>query len=182
MGAEAGLAGRVVAVTGANGGIGKYTALGLARLGAHVVLICRTPQRAEAAQLFVRKALASASTSVLACDLTSVNDVRRLAATLAQSHPALSVLVNNAGLIAPRRILSVDGFESTLAVNHLAPFVLSTSLLDVLRANAPARVVNVNSDSHLEARLDLDDLNGERRFWPPRAYGQSKLANMLFTA
>jgi NAD(P)-dependent dehydrogenase (short-subunit alcohol dehydrogenase family) len=182
MGGESSLAGRVVAVTGANGGIGSYTALGLARLGAHVVLICRTRERAEAAQRFVHGAMSSAGTSVLAADLSSMDVVRGLAKALADNHPRLSVLVNNAGLIAGRRILTVDGFESTLAVNHLAPFLLSTSLLDVLRANAPARIVNVNSDSHLSAQLDLDDLNGERRFWPPRAYGQSKLANMLFTA
>jgi NAD(P)-dependent dehydrogenase (short-subunit alcohol dehydrogenase family) len=181
MDLESSLAGRVVAVTGANGGIGKHIALGLAQRGAHVVLIGRTLERAEAAQRFVRAAVPGAVTSLLAADLSSVNDVRGLARTLALEHPKLSVLVNNAGLIAPRRILTVDGFESTLAVNHLAPFLLSTSLLDALRANAPARIVNVNSDAHLEAHLDLDDLSGAKRFWPPRAYGQSKLANMLFT-
>jgi retinol dehydrogenase 12 len=175
------LAGRVVAVTGANGGIGRYTALGLAQRGAHVVLICRTRERAEAAQAFVREAVPGTSTSTLAADLSSMDAVRGLAKALAAGHPRLSVLVNNAGLIAPRRTLTADGFEMTLAVNHLAPFLLSTSLLDLLRANAPARIVNVNSDSHLSARLDLEDLSGERAFWPPRAYGQSKLANMLFT-
>lgn len=181
MDQESSLAGRVVAVTGANGGIGKHVALGLAKRGAHVVLIGRTLERGEGAQRFVREAAPGASTSVIAADLSSMNDVRHLARSLADGYPKLSVLINNAGLIAPRRILTVDGFESTLAVNHLAPFLLSTSLLDVLRANAPARIVNVNSDSHLEAQLDLDDLGGARRFWPPRAYGQSKLANMLFT-
>jgi retinol dehydrogenase 12 len=175
------LTGRVVAVTGANGGIGRHTALGLARRGAHVVLICRTRERAEAAQAFVREAVPKANTSTLAAELSSMREVRGLAKALAAGHPRLSILINNAGMIAPRRILTVDGFESTLAVNHLAPFLLSTSLLDVLRANAPARIINVNSDSHLSAHLDLEDLSGARGHWPPRAYGQSKLANMLFT-
>ena len=173
-------AGRVVAITGANGGIGRHTALGLARLGAHVVLICRTQERAETAQRFVLDGMPGATTSVLTADLSRMDAVRALAKALAGEHPQLSVLVNNAGMIAPRRILTADGFELTLAVNHLAPFVLSTALLDLLRRNAPARIVNVNSDSHLRAHLDIDDLNGAHRFWPPRAYGQSKLANMLF--
>lgn len=179
---ESSLAGRVIAVTGANGGIGRHIALGLARRGAHVVLIGRTLERAEAAQRFVRETSSNASTSVLAANLSSMSEVRGLARNLVDRHPRLSVLINNAGLIARRRIVTVDGFESTLAVNHLAPFLLSTMLLDTLRTNAPARIVNVNSDAHLEAHLDLDDLGGAQRFWPPRAYGQSKLANMLFTA
>jgi retinol dehydrogenase 12 len=176
------LKGRAVAITGANGGIGRHVALGVARQGAHVVLICRTRERAEDAQAFVCRAVSNASTSIHIADLSRMQEVRDLARALAQDHPTLSVLINNAGMIAPRRIVTVDGFESTFAVNHLAPFVLSLTLLDLLRANAPARIVNVNSDSHLGATLDFDDLGGENRFWPPRAYGQSKLANMLFTA
>jgi len=180
--AEWSLAGRVVAVTGANGGIGKHVAAEIARMGAHVVLICRTMERAHEAQAFVRATAPAARTSILAADLSSMKEVRGVAHALTQNHPTLSVLINNAGSIAPRRIVTADGFESTFAVNHLAPFLLSVSLLDLLRVNAPARIVNVNSDSHLGAPLQFDDLGGERGFWPPRAYEQSKLANMLFTA
>jgi len=176
------LSGRVVAITGANGGIGRHIALAAARMGAHVVLICRTRERGRAAQAFVNNAAPGATASVLVADLSSMRAVRALASALMREHPSLSVLVNNAGIIAGRHALTSEGIESTLAVNHLTPFLLSTSLLEVLRANAPARIVNVNSDSHLGAALDLDDLNRRRGFWPPRAYGQSKLANMLFTA
>ncbi len=175
------MSGRVVAITGANGGIGKYTALRLAEQGAHVVLIARTRERAEEAQAFVTRALPAARTDIAFADLSSLEEVRGLAQTLARSFPTLSVLVNNAGLIAPRRFITKDGFELTFAVNHLAPFVLSQALLPVLSANAPARIVNVNSDAHLSAVIDFANLNAEHSFWPPTAYERSKLANMLFT-
>jgi NAD(P)-dependent dehydrogenase (short-subunit alcohol dehydrogenase family) len=173
--------GRTVAVTGANGGIGSHTALGLAKLGAHVVLVCRSQQRADKATAFVRAGAPGAQVSSLAGDLSRLADIRRVARDLGAAHPRLSVLVNNAGVICRRRVITEDGFELTWAVNHVAPFVLSTELLDVLRANAPARIVNVNSDSHLHGTIDFDDLNAERGFWPPRAYERSKLANVLFT-
>src|ERR1017187_5221326 len=175
------MSGRVVAITGANGGIGRITALRLAEQGAQVVLIARTPERAEEAQAFVKQALPAARTEIAFADLSSLEEVRGLAHTLARLFPGLNVLINNAGLIAPRRILTKDGFELTLAVNHLAPFVLSQALLPVLSANAPARIVNVNSDSHLAGKIAFENLNAERSFWPPTAYEQSKLANMLFT-
>ncbi|MBV8222101.1 MAG: SDR family NAD(P)-dependent oxidoreductase, partial [Candidatus Eremiobacteraeota bacterium] len=95
--------------------------------------------------------------------------------------PDLRVLINNAGVVTSRRTMTREGHELSNAVNHLAPFVLSNALLDLLKANAPARIVNVNSESHLSAALDFGDLDGEKQSFPPNRYGQSKLANMLFT-
>jgi len=175
------LEGTTVAVTGSNSGIGLYTVLGLARLGARVVMICRSRERGESAQAWIAQRLPGARTTLLVADLSDMAQVRRLCADLPRVAPDLRVLVNNAGLITTRRTMTAEGFEMTFAVNHLAPFLLSTSLLDVLRSNAPARIVNVNSDAHLSATLDFDDLNGERHSFAPNAYGQSKLANMLFT-
>jgi len=172
---------RTIAITGANGGIGRYTALELARAGAHVVLVCRTLQRAEEAKNFIRAACPAASVGTAFADLSDLAEVRRLAQQLAAEHPTLSVLVNNAGVISSHRAITRDGFELTFAVNHLAPFLLSMLLEETLRRNAPARIVNVNSDSHLSESLDFDHLQGERRYWPPTAYGRSKLANMFFT-
>ena len=173
--------GRTIAITGANGGIGRYTALQLARDGARVVLICRTPERAEDAKAFVLSGCPGARVSTGSADLSILADVRRLAQRVAAEHPDVSILVNNAGLISSHRIVTRDGFELTFAVNHLAPFALSMLLLSALRRNAPARIVNVNSDAHLSETLDLDDLQSTRRYWPPAVYGRSKLANMLFT-
>ncbi len=181
MASERILEGTTVAVTGSNSGIGLYTVLGLARLGARVVMICRSRERGESAQAWIAQRLLGARTTLLIADLSDMAQVRRLCAELPRVAPDLRVLVNNAGLITTRRTMTAEGFEMTFAVNHLAPFLLSTSLLDVLRSNAPARIVNVNSDAHLSATLDFDDLNGERHSFAPNAYGQSKLANMLFT-
>jgi NAD(P)-dependent dehydrogenase (short-subunit alcohol dehydrogenase family) len=173
--------GVTVAVTGANSGIGLHTALGLARRGARVVLACRNRERGEAARTLIAREVPQAATELLLADLSVMSEVRRLAADLARGFPDLRVLVNNAGLITSRRTMTPEGFELTFAVNHLAPFVLSTLMLDLLRANAPARIVNVNSDSHQSARLDFGDLSAERHSFPPNAYGQSKLASMLFS-
>jgi len=175
------LAGRTIAVTGANGGIGRHTALTLARAGAHVVLVCRALERAREASAFVRAACPEATISADCGDLAVLAEVRGLAQRLAARHGNLSVLVNNAGVISSRRVLTRDGLELTFAVNHYAPFLLSLLLLETLRKNAPARIVNVNSDSHLSESLDMEDLRGAGRYWPPTAYGRSKLANMIFT-
>jgi len=175
------LAGRTIAITGANGGIGRHTALALARAGAHVVLVCRTLERAQQASAFIRAACPDATISADSADLSVLAEVRGLAQRLAADHGNLSVLVNNAGVISPRRVLTSDGLELTFAVNLYAPFLLSLLLLETLRTNAPARIVNVNSDSHLSESLNLDDLRAVGRYWPPTAYGRSKLANMIFT-
>jgi NAD(P)-dependent dehydrogenase (short-subunit alcohol dehydrogenase family) len=166
-------------VTGATSGIGLATAVGLARAGRTVVLCGRNPTRLEAAVAKVQ-AESSAPHRTVVCDMASLADVRRAAAELA-SLERIDVLVNNAGVLKHERSVTVDGYEETFAVNHLAPFLLTTLLLDKLAASAPARVVNVSSVVHRGARIRWDELQSTRRYTGLRAYAQSKLANLLFT-
>lgn len=183
------LQGRVALVTGATSGIGQETAVGLAARGAHVVLVGRDAARAEAARADVVARSGSSQVDVLLADLGSLAEVRRLAEQVLARYPALHLLVNNAGVVNTSRRVTVDGHESTLAVNHLAPFLLTLLLRERLVASAPARVVNVASEAHrFCAGFDFDDPMSERKFGFPgmltgmRVYGMSKLANILFTA
>jgi len=176
------LADTTALITGATSGLGYATAEALARLGATVVLVSRDVHRGEATRRAVAESTGSARLEVLQADLASLESIRRLSARLRDRHPRLDVLVNNAGTLEPRRRLSADGIEMTLAVNLVAPFVLSTLLLDRLRQSAPARIVNLASETQGRAALDLDDLQFDRRpysMW--QAYGQSKLGLTLFT-
>jgi NAD(P)-dependent dehydrogenase (short-subunit alcohol dehydrogenase family) len=174
------LLGKHVVVTGASGGIGLHTATGLARLGASVSLVARDRARGEAALEATRAAAAGGAPSLFLADLVSLAQVRRLAAELLAALPRLDVLVNNAGAIHMTRKESPEGHELTLAVNHLAPFLLTRLLLPRLRASAPARVVTVSSEAHRLGPLDLDDLEARRGYAAMRVYGRSKLANVLF--
>jgi NAD(P)-dependent dehydrogenase (short-subunit alcohol dehydrogenase family) len=191
------MAGRVCVVTGASSGIGKATSVALAGLGATVVRVCRDQARGEAALAEVAAAAAgnsadgnsadgspadgcSAQPSLELAELSSMEQVRSLATWLG-SLPRIDVLVNNAGLVVARRQLTADGFELSLAVNHLAPFLLTNLLRPKLAASAPARVVTVSSIAHRAAMLRLDDLQVERHYLAMRAYANSKLANVLFT-
>ena len=175
------MVGKVVLVTGATAGIGRQTAIQLARLGATVIVHGRTPERVAAAVADVRAA-APAGVPVLSAvaDLSSQLQVRELATQVLRLAPRLHVLLNNAGVVVRRRRLTPDGLEYTFAVDHLAPFLLTSLLLDRLRSSAPARVVTVSSIAHLYGRLDLNDLQGERRFRGRAAYAAAKLANVLF--
>jgi len=169
-------------VTGATNGIGLATAEGLARAGAHVILGARTRERGEAAREQVARATGSDRLEVAVADLSVQAEVRRLAEEIAAAHPRLDVLVNNAGIIVSSRRETKDGIELTWGLNHLAPFLLTNLLTDLLVASAPARVVTVSSNAHTGATLDLDDPQFERRRYRAfTAYGQSKLANILFT-
>lgn len=173
---------RVCLVTGATTGIGLATAEGLARAGAHVIIGARNRERGEAAREHVARATGSDRLEVAAADLTVQAEVRRLAQEVAASHPRLDVLINNAGMIFTGREETADGIERTWALNHLAPFLLTNLLTDLLVASAPARVVTVSSDAHSGAHIDLDDPEFKRRRYRSfTAYGQSKLANILFT-
>ncbi|HJM76453.1 MAG TPA: SDR family oxidoreductase [Dehalococcoidia bacterium] len=172
--------GRVCLVTGASSGIGRETALALARMGATVVMHGRDPGRSAAAADAVREASPRGDVDLVVADLSSQAGVRHLAAEVLARHDSLHVLVNNAGVIRTRREITVDGLEQTFALNHLAYFLLTELLLDRLRASAPARIVNVSSAAHARARLDFNDLQNERRYGMG-VYGQSKLANVLFT-
>ena len=174
------MTGRVCLITGATSGIGRAAALALARLGATAILVARDRARGETALATVRAASPTGSGDLVVADLSSQAEIRRLAGEVAARHPALHVLVNNAGAIYGRRETTADGVERTLATNHLAYFLLTALLLDRLRASAPARVVNVTSDAHFGARLDFEDLQN-RRYRGFRAYKESKPANILFT-
>ena len=178
------LRGRVCLVTGASRGLGKETALGLARLGATVLLMARDERLAAAAAEDVALRSGNPDVSVVVADLASFAAIRTAAAQLRERHRALHVLVHNAGVNLARRKLSTDGIELTLAVNHLAPFLLTHELLALLRRGATeggARVVTVASMFERFGRFDFGDPQGERRWIGPLAYSQSKLANVLFT-
>ena len=168
-----------VLVTGASSGIGRATALGLARMGAHVAIVGRDQERTEAAARDIRDA-GGVMVDVLIADLSSQAEVRRIAAEALQRLPRIDVLINNVGGYWNSRHVTADGLERTFAVNHLAPFLLTNLLLGRLKQSAPARVVTVSSNAHRTGRIDFDDLQGERSYSGSRAYDQSKLANVLF--
>ncbi|WP_019904308.1 SDR family oxidoreductase [Methylobacterium sp. 77] len=169
-------------VTGATSGIGYETALGLARAGARVGIVGRDAGRTDATAARLREAVAGASIDVFLADLSSQAEIRRLAAEVRGRYARLDVLVNNAGAIFDSRHLTVDGLERTWALDHLAYMLLTLELLDLMKASAPARVVNVASMAHKRGRTDFDDLDGARRYGALKAYAQAKLGNVLFTA
>jgi NAD(P)-dependent dehydrogenase (short-subunit alcohol dehydrogenase family) len=176
---------RVALVTGASAGIGLETALGLVRAGFRVVVAGRDASRTERARAAIVRRAASDRVETALADFASLAAVRALADTVLARHDRLDLLVNNAGMIAPRYQRSADGYELTIAVNHLAPFLLTNLLLDRLRASAtdaaPARVVTVASQAHRGARLDLRTWMDRDGWTPLQAYGRSKLCNILFT-
>jgi NAD(P)-dependent dehydrogenase (short-subunit alcohol dehydrogenase family) len=176
--------GRIAIVTGASGGIGLWTALGLAKAGAHTVMLCRDARRGEEARRFVAEGAGRVPELILA-DFADLAQVRAAGAEIAERHRYIHILVNNAGLFAPKRTLTKDGYELTFAVNHLAPFLLTETLLPALElageASRHARIVNVASAAANRASIDPGDLMFARRYKMLGAYGQSKLANILFT-
>ncbi len=174
--------GKTCLVTGANSGIGKEIARGLAAEGARVLMVARSPERGEAARAEVAESTDNDSVELLLCDLSSQRQVRGLADEVLERCGELHVLVNNAGLTLGERTLTEDGIEATFAINHLAPFLLTEFLRERLVASAPARVVTVASDAHRGSKIDFEDPSGERKFSSWGAYGQSKLANILFTS
>ncbi|MGH3382989.1 MAG: SDR family oxidoreductase [Nocardioidaceae bacterium] len=174
------MAGRTVVVTGATSGIGKATAVGLAAMGAHVAITGRDRGRTDDAAREIRTA-GGGQVDVFVADLSAQAEVRRLADDVLHRLPRIDVLVNNVGGYWNTRRVTADGLEHTFALNHLAPFLLTNLLLDRLRQSAPARVVTVSSHAHGTGRIDFDDLQGERSYSGARAYGQSKLANVVFT-
>ncbi len=173
------MTGRVCVITGATSGIGRATAVALARMGATLALVCRDVARGEA---LVTELGREVPARVFLADLAVQAEIRRLGAELLASYPAIHVLVNNAGVVNMRHTTTADGIETVFAVNHLAYFLLTRLLLDRLRASAPARVVNVASEAHRFARtIQFDDLGHAARYRVMRVYGHSKLANILFT-
>ena len=175
------MAGKVCLVTGANSGIGKATALGLANIGATVVMVCRSQERGEGALAEIKQKSSKEQIFLLLADLASQAAIRRLAEDFNSQYSALHVLINNAGIIPRKRQVTVDGFETQFAVNHLAPFLLTNLLMDMLKSSAPARIVTVSSDMHRGATINFDDLQSVGSYRPIRVYSETKLANVLFT-
>lgn len=179
--ANANMGGKICLVTGANSGIGRATALGLAQRGATVVMVCRNSHKGEVARKEIQERSGNSHVDLFVADLSSQQSIRQLVRDFQQKYTQLHVLLNNAGGLFPRGKVSPDGIEMTLAVNHLASFLLTNLLLDTIKANAPARIVNVSSAMQFRGFIDLDDLQGKRKYDIARAYSQSKLAIVLFT-
>jgi len=173
--------GQVCMITGANSGIGKATALSLARMSMTVVLVCRNLNKGEAAQAEIQAASGNPNIDLLLVDLSSQAEVRRSVQEFKSRYTHLRVLINNAGVALNKRQVTQDGIETVFAVNYLAPFLLTTMMLDMLKASAPARVVNVAGDYHRKAMINFDDLMSEKDYNGMRANNQSKLAMVLFT-
>ena len=174
------MVGMTVLVTGGTSGIGRATAAGLAAKGAHLAITGRDRERAQHAAREIRAA-GHAPVDVFIADLSSQEEVRRLANELLETYTRIDVLVNNVGGYWNTRHVTADGLEHTFALNHLAPFLLTNLLLGQLKKSAPARVVTVASNAHSMGQIDFDDLQGERSYSGATAYNQSKLANVLFT-
>jgi NAD(P)-dependent dehydrogenase (short-subunit alcohol dehydrogenase family) len=175
------MTGKVCLITGGNSGIGKASALGLAKLNATVVLVSRDKDKGEAALIEIRAKSGNRNLDAMTADLSSQDSVRELAHDFKGRYKKLHVLINNAGIFLPRRIQTVDGLEATFATNHLGHFLLTNLLLDLLKASAPSRIINLTSSAHYGTEIDFEDLQGEKKYSGYHAYSQSKLANVLFT-
>jgi NAD(P)-dependent dehydrogenase (short-subunit alcohol dehydrogenase family) len=173
--------GKVCLITGATAGIGEVTALELARQGATVVGIGRSAEKCRRAAEHIRYETVNPDVEFLVADLSSLSETRRVAEEFLTRHSRLDVLVNNAGAYFSKFQESADGIEMTMALNFLSPFLLTHRLLDLLKASAPARIINVSSNAHQMAGIRFDDLEGRRRYGGWTAYSQSKLGNILFT-
>jgi NAD(P)-dependent dehydrogenase (short-subunit alcohol dehydrogenase family) len=175
------LAGKTCLITGATSGIGRVTAVELAKMGAELFLTYRDKARADETVAEIRSRTGNEKVHLLEVDLGSQQQIRRAAAEFLATGKLLHVLVNNAGLGNTSRMVTEDGIEMVFAVNHLAYFLLTMLLLERIKQSAPARIVNVASEAHRFGTINFDDLGGERRYRTLGAYGQSKLANILFT-
>uniref|UniRef100_A0A667YLY6 Zgc:153441 n=1 Tax=Myripristis murdjan TaxID=586833 RepID=A0A667YLY6_9TELE len=179
---QAKLHGKTVVITGANTGIGKETALDMARRGARVVMACRDLSKAEQAASEIRQATGNSEVLVRHLDLSSLRSVRHFSTELRAAEKRLDILINNAGVMMCPKMLTDDGFEMQLGVNHLGHFLLTNLLLELLKSSAPSRVVTVSSVVHDRGKIHFDDLHFERTPYSPlTSYRQSKLANILFT-
>jgi NAD(P)-dependent dehydrogenase (short-subunit alcohol dehydrogenase family) len=176
-----GLNGRVAMVTGATSGLGREVAEGLAHRGAEVVLAARNRMKAEAAAAAIAEASGNLEIHYLLADFSSTSDIRNLCRRFRAQFGRLDILVNNAGAVFFRRRVNEDGLEMTFALNHLGYYTVACLLIDLLVESAPARIINVASESHRDSSLNFDDLQLQREYGPLKAYGRSKLANVLFS-
>jgi NAD(P)-dependent dehydrogenase (short-subunit alcohol dehydrogenase family) len=172
---------KVCVITGATSGIGEATALGLAKMGATVVIVGRDEKQGVAAQNEIQNKSGNPDVDLLLADLSSQAEIRKLAEEITARYPTLHVLINNAGIAPVKRSVTLDGIERVFAVNYLAPFLLTNLLLELLKASAPARIINVAGDFHRKATIQFDDLMSEKYYDGVRASNQAKLALILFT-
>jgi NAD(P)-dependent dehydrogenase (short-subunit alcohol dehydrogenase family) len=173
--------GKICLVTGGNSGIGKASAVGLAKMGATVVVVSRNKEKGETALTDIIAKGGNKNVELIQADMSSQDSIHKLAEEFRTRHEKLHVLINNAGVYLTRRTTTENGLETTFATNYIGPFLLTSLLLDILKASAPSRIVNVTSDAHNGANIHFEDLQGEKRFSGWQAYGQSKLAMILFT-
>ena len=181
--------GKICLVTGSNSGIGKETALSLAKMGATVVMVVRNKERGEKAKKEIVKQSGNNSVDLMICDLSSMESIRQFAEEFKKKHKRLDVLTNNAGASFSKREVTPEGFERNFAVNYLGPFLLTHELLDLLKSSAPSRIINVSSGLAKDGKVDLDDLQSEKNYPRTKAYSRrhapvydnAKLMVMMFT-
>jgi NAD(P)-dependent dehydrogenase (short-subunit alcohol dehydrogenase family) len=184
-----GMKGRICVITGSNSGIGKETAIGLAKMGATIVMVVRDQERGEKARTEIVKQTGNDSVDLMICDLSSMSSIRHFAEEFKKKYDRLDVLINNAGAVFNKRELTPEGFERTLAVNYLGPFLLTHELMDLLKSSAPSRIINVSSGLAKDGKVDLDDLQSEKNYPRTKAYSRrhapvydnAKLMVMMFT-
>ncbi len=174
------MVGKIALVTGANSGTGLWTAIGLAKKGARVVMLCRNKKRGEEALIEVKKLSRNQEVDLMLCDLGSLESIRSFSKEFHEKYDRLDILVNNAGVTLPKREETKDGFELQFGINHLGHFLLTNLLLDVIRKSESGRIVVVSSGAHKAGKIHFKDLQLKKSFNMIKAYGQSKLANLLF--
>ncbi len=170
-----------VLITGGNAGMGKAAATELAKLGHHVIILCRNKERGDKALEDIKEESGSSSVFMMLCDLGSMASIRRFASEFKKQYKRLHILINNAGVILPKRHETSDGCELQFGVNHLGHFLLTNLLLDTIKNSAPARIINVSSGAHKAGKIHFEDIHLKKNFNLVKAYSQSKLANVLFT-
>lgn len=175
------LDGKTVVITGANTGIGKETAIDLAKRGARVIMACRDMEKGQAALKEVVENSANENVACMKLDLSDTKSIREFADNINKEEEKLNILLNNAGVMVCPYGKTTDGFEMQIGVNHMGHFLLTYLLLDLIKKSAPARIINVSSMAHLFGSINLEDINSEKSYDKKAAYGQSKLANVLFT-
>lgn len=173
--------GKICIVTGSNSGIGKETASALAEMGATVVMAVRDAEKGENARDEISEQTGNTKTDLMVCDLASIDSIRQFAKEFSEKYNRLDVLINNAGCTIHKRQVTIDGFERTLAVNYLGPFLLTHELLTILKSSAPSRVINLTSGIHFRAKVDFDDLQKESKYKAMDAYGDAKLMVVMYT-
>ncbi|XP_032906380.1 retinol dehydrogenase 12-like isoform X1 [Amblyraja radiata] len=175
------LDGKTVLITGANTGIGKETARDLAKRGAHIIIACRDIEKGDAAMKEIIKQSGNSNIMVKKLDLADTKSIREFAEQINKEQQQINILINNAGVMMCPYLKTEDGFELQFGVNHLGHFLLTYLLIDLIKQSGPARIINVSSAAHKMGKIQFDDLNSEKSYNSVKAYGQSKLANILFT-